>query len=645
MSQPHFWRQLISAGLLVCGFSMALAALPPSVDATSSPSSSLVPNAPPQSTARVRFGFLKPMYVYGRNNYQPGETDIRRPLEEYLQKALPDIQFEFVEYPLPELGRVASEHGVDFALMSAGQFVEIQSSGAYALATVYTSRFPDPNRFTGALFVVSSRFPGVRDLADLKGLRAAFNSRANFINYQIPLGEVARQGFDPDTFFSEQMFTNDHPEEVLQLITDGRADVGVFRICEYEALMKMKPEFKEKILPVGVRKDDTLACMRSTDLYPGWTVTMTSSKDTQISTRIVKALLAMPVDPSNGMGWSVATDFHRVNEVFRLIKAGPYAYLREWTLTRIWHEYWQVLLMVVCFIGAWIAHWLSVEKLAERRARELTEAYVRQRSIEDKALKAEERLAAMSRLGVVSQLSSIFAHEMGQPLSAIRYRAKTLETLFKHPEGKDSLITSCLHSIAEQGEKAARILQKVRDYAKGETSRNTPVRLDVVTESVLGDLRRSGRIASDVNLSLVPVTVEGDELELGLAVLNILKNAAEATGPESHSKISVRIVPQQERVRWICENEGRPLEKETLLEHMTPMSTSKKEGIGLGLIIISSIAEAHGGSFTLSPREAGGAIAVLDLPLTHSGLHPAENTPDKVDAPDSLGSTSSQTSH
>ena len=203
---------------------------------------------------------------------------------------------------------------------------------------------------------------------------------------------------------------------------------------------------------------------------------------------------------------------------------------------------------------------------------------------------------------------------MGQPLAVIRYRTKTLETLFKQKENNQALIDSCLQSIADQGDKAARILQKVRNYAKGETSRNKTVRFDLVVETAWGDLKRSGKLTSNILLRLKPVEVEGDELELGLAVFNILKNAAEALEDNPKGKIEVKLDIHPERVKFICENAGKEVAEATLQEHMTPMSTSKKEGIGLGLIIINSIAEGHGGSFSISPREGGGAIAVLDLP-------------------------------
>jgi len=80
---------------------------------------------------------------------------------------------------------------------------------------------------------------------------------------------------------------------------------------------------------------------------------------------------------------------------------------------RVWREYKEFIIVALLLLAFWVVHWVSVERVAEKRAHDLTEAYVRQRSLEDKALKTEERLAAMSRLGIVSQLSAIFAHEMG----------------------------------------------------------------------------------------------------------------------------------------------------------------------------------------------------------------------------------------
>lgn len=580
----------------------------------------------------VRFGYLKPMKAYGEQNYQPGEPDIRRPLSAYLRRSLPEVRFDFVEYELKDLLEVVRRHEVDFALMSSGQYVEALSSGAYALATVYTRRFPDPNRFTAALFVTRVDRTDVSTIADMKGLRAAFNNRANFINYQLPLAEIALAGFNPDNFFAREVFTDDRPPEVLNLLRTGRADVGVFRVCEYETLMDLHPELRGAFKPVAVKTGGNQACLRSTDLYPGWTVAVTSSINPALTKAVARALFEMPVDPASGLGWSVATEFARVNDLFRLIRMGPYAHLRDWTVHRIWDEHREAIIVLTLLLLGWVMHWLSVERLAERRARALTEAHRRQLETEAKAMAAEERSAALSRQGVVSQLSSIFAHEMGQPLSAIRYRARGLAALVRQGRGTQAALLSALRTIDEQSEKAAGILQKVHAYAKGRTSRETPVRLDLLVANTAADLRHSGRLLAPASIALAPVTVKGDELELSIAVLNILKNAAEAAGGALGALIEVKLELKDGRARLSVVNTGRALTPEKLLASMTPLASQKANGIGLGLIIISSIAEAHGGSFSLRPRPEGGAAALLTLPVL---VEDSPSCPPKTPSPSS----------
>ncbi len=576
----------------------------------------------PRTPGVLRFGFLKPMEAYGDNNYQPGEADIRRPLMAHLEKTMPDVRFQFVEYELPALYAAAKAQRIDFGLMSAGHYVELRPFGAYALGTVFTNRFPDPNRFAGALFVTTDRHPEIRTIADMKGRRAVLNSKANFINYQIPMAAVADAGFDPDGFFESEIVTRDRPQLTVETLLKDEADVSAFRICEFEALVEKWPELAGRLRPVAAVKDAERACLRSTALYPGWTVARVSNRvEPAMTKRMVEALMSMPVDPRSGMGFSVATEFDRVDRVFQTLRIGPYAYLREWTLARIWEKYSALVVAVAVFLLGGFVHLRTVERQAQARARELNDAYVRQREIETKAIETEERLRAMSRLGVVSQLSSIFAHEMGQPLSAIRYRTRAMQVLLRLPDLKRPMMEECLRTIEAQSERAAEILGKVRAYAKGETSRLAPVRLDLLVEATVADLRQSGRIACPVEAETVRAVVTGDELELGLAVHNILKNAAEAVGIDTDPGIRIGMrTTEKDRmpgksVVLEVQNRGAVVDPAEFQKHITGTSSRKKEGTGLGLVIIHSIAEAHGGRFAIRALPEGGALARLELPL------------------------------
>lgn len=71
-------------------------------EAILSPDEAALSAVPPNGRPLVRFGF-KTDAGYGENNYQPGETDIRRPLVAHLRRMMPDVHFQFIEYELPAL--------------------------------------------------------------------------------------------------------------------------------------------------------------------------------------------------------------------------------------------------------------------------------------------------------------------------------------------------------------------------------------------------------------------------------------------------------------------------------------------------------------------------------------------------------------
>lgn len=603
--------------LAACGLS-APAAFAEEAAATAEPSGAEA--ALHDERPLVRLGYLQAIASYESTTYLPGDEDLVKGVVAYLQAALPALRFEAASYSLPGLAKAVERQEVDFSMMSAGQFVELMPAGAYAIASLYTPRYPNPNRIAGALFVARADDDRLRTIADMKDTRAVFNSRSNYINYQIPMAEIAAAGFDPDRFFSSASFTNDQPPQILEALLAGRADVGVFRVCELEALEERYPEYRGRFRAVGEQASRPGACRRSTALYPGWTVAVSAGVPPETTRLILAALLEKKPGPGSQFGWSVATEFNRVNEVFRLIKAGPYAHLREWTVRRIAQEFWPFILLALGGACGWVVHWLRVEQLAQRRAQELAAAYLKERELEEKAEAVEARLQAMSRLGVVSQLSSIFAHEMGQPLAAIGYRARGIETLLAHSAPKPKILEA-LAVIRDQTARAGLILQKVRAYAKGKTSRQSLVRFDLTVQNVLLELARSERHREPSSAEIARCTVRGDALELHLAVLNILRNAFEAAEAEGKPRgVRLRLSAEgsagpSERAALEVENAGRRLAEKELAEYLQPISSRKAEGIGLGVLITSSIAEAHGGSFTLRPLPAGGARALLQLPL------------------------------
>ena len=568
----------------------------------------------------VRFGVLEPLPGHENLTYQPGESNVVDEVMRYLEKRLPDWRIEVKFFSPASLAEAIKSRAVSFALMSAGQYVELAAGGVHPLASIRTARYPDPNRVSGALFVTTWNHPGLNSIPGMKGARVLYNERGNFINGQIPRAEIAAAGFNPDRFFSSEAVTNNHPSRILEMLLEGRADVGVFRVCELEALVAKRPEWRGLFRPVYSKKTAGEVCERSTDLYPGWTMTATPGVPPDLTKRLTLELLEMPAGPGSTISWSVATEFERVNEVFRRIGEGPYAYLRAWTVRRVVVEFWPLLLAAAIAFGVWIAHSMKVERLAQARARELAGAYLKLEDQAEAAGRAEARAAALTRAGSVGQLSSIFAHEMGQPLSASAYRLMALRSLLAAPTPDRRMIEENLDALDALNERAARILDKVRSYAKGRADRSAPVRLDLVLENVLKELSRRAGPKGIAPGRIVPATVPGDELELFLALYNIVKNALEARAERLKAggragPVRVELDALGDRAVFRAENDGAVLSAADVEGLLAPAGSRKPDGIGLGLLIVDSVVRAHHGKLRFEARREGGLVVTLSLPF------------------------------
>jgi C4-dicarboxylate-specific signal transduction histidine kinase len=120
-----------------------------------------------------------------------------------------------------------------------------------------------------------------------------------------------------------------------------------------------------------------------------------------------------------------------------------------------------------------------------------------------------------------------------------------------------------------------------------------------------------------------PIPVHGDRVHLQQVVLNLLQNALEATGDRSRPDRVVRLTCRRidHRARVTVEDSGpglRPGEEEIVFE---PFFTTKGDGMGMGLAIVRSIVEAHGGTVhAANGGQAGGALFEVTLPIVDAGI-------------------------
>ena len=173
----------------------------------------------------------------------------------------------------------------------------------------------------------------------------------------------------------------------------------------------------------------------------------------------------MPATKS-GLLWGVATDYSQVDTVLKNLKIGPYEYLRHWTFKQIFEKYWPIFAAIILLILGMAGHSISVSFLVKKRTAELEKALALQAQLQHDANEAMKRLTALQKIGVVNQISSILAHEMGQPLGAISLYAEGLKEMITSGKINQKRFLSILGDIQTQADRADAIIKKVRAYRK-----------------------------------------------------------------------------------------------------------------------------------------------------------------------------------
>lgn len=259
---------------------------------------------------------------------------------------------------------------------------------------------------------------------------------------------------------------------------------------------------------------------------------------------------------------------------------------------------------------------------------------------QEKTLTQERHMAHMNRLSTVNEMTSNIAHELNQPLTAINnYAAVTgrfinqLRTQFD-AEIKDEQtqelfddISQALGSTQQQIERASKIIQDVRSFVRQQSQDFDEVDLNAIVEEVLQFTQSTlcaRQTTVTTELSDTPLLINGKATQLQQILINLILNAVdamEAIRPPAEREITITSKigepddPQRPKeYEIIVSDNGEPLSQAAVADIFTPFYTTKTDGMGMGLAISTSIAEAHGGRLTARTNSTQGLSVVLTLP-------------------------------
>jgi signal transduction histidine kinase len=230
---------------------------------------------------------------------------------------------------------------------------------------------------------------------------------------------------------------------------------------------------------------------------------------------------------------------------------------------------------------------------------------------------AQEQLVRSARLAAVGRLSAGVAHEIGNPLAAIRGLLDLMQTGDLDREEEREFVGR----VQREAQRIHHTIRDLLDFSRSEPSQGGRIESSADISEVVSDtiklIDRQTRFREiDLALTLddeLP-RVRGDHERLRQLLLNLLFNAADALGGKG--RIEVRAENGAGLVRLIVEDDGPGIDAEILEQVFDPFVTTKAsgQGTGLGLAVCHTIVEGLGGSIEAGNREQGGAAFEVRLP-------------------------------
>lgn len=552
------------------------------------------------------------------------------PTAEALSHAIDGAKFEIVPLPLAALRRSVAENDVAFVFTNSGQYVALESEyGISRIVTLKTTFGRKIRNVFGAVIFTRTDRTEISTLADLRGKSLAAVKRRAFGGFQMAWRELKAAGIDPFVDLGQVKFLGLPQDGIVFAVRDGEMDAGTVRTDVLETMANedaIKLADFRILNPQKVPGHDILL---STRLYPEWPFAAMPETPSELAEKVAIALLSLPADSpavlaTGYAGWTVPLDYKPVHDMFRELEVGPYA-RGEIIFSEFLEQHWEWALFAFVLLVLLALHGIRTEYLVQRRTRQLSDTnqeleheITERHRAEERARQHEHELAHVSRVSVIDEMTSGLAHELRQPLTAIRnYAEGGIRRLDQHSPGDD--LRPALEQIGEQAQRAGQIISRVRGYMQKRQPKRQAVNINHAIQEAAALIRQDAKAHGvDVHIMLsdgLP-QVTCDLIEIEQLVINLAKNAIDAMAAPDVSERTL-MISTMDCTDGVCievSDTGPGLGDNDPQAMWEPFYTRKPEGLGLGLAICRTIVESHGGRIWAEPGATSGARLIFELP-------------------------------
>lgn len=237
---------------------------------------------------------------------------------------------------------------------------------------------------------------------------------------------------------------------------------------------------------------------------------------------------------------------------------------------------------------------------------------------------AEQTIQQSSKLAALGEMSAAVSHELNQPLAAMKTYLAGAKLLLQRRRADEAL--SSFQRIDDLIERMGAITRQLKSYARKGGDAVEPIDVRHSVSSALAMMEpqlRRREIAIAASLPRDPVMIEADKIRLEQVLINLLRNALDATKATSEPEVKVLVSVADDVVITVRDNGSGIEDLDSLFE---PFYTTKApgDGTGLGLAISSGIVNDLGGRLTARNGQDGGAVFEITLPLATLASQAAE---------------------
>jgi signal transduction histidine kinase len=232
----------------------------------------------------------------------------------------------------------------------------------------------------------------------------------------------------------------------------------------------------------------------------------------------------------------------------------------------------------------------------------------------DRLERAQDAAVRSEKLALAGMLAARVAHDIRNPLSSLKMQAQLLRTRVPSAEGQ-----VMLEAVLRDVEHVESVVRGLLELARPGQMDARPTQLNDVVRDVLAYMQLQlihSKIdaSADLDAALPPIPLDTQRFKQ--ALLNVITNAIEAMPGRGTLTLTTRSAGTAPSVVLTVCDDGIGVDPAILDNVFDPFVSSKRDGVGLGLVNTRSIVESHGGSVRLTPRDPSGTCVTISLPIS-----------------------------